>query len=338
MHGHYCGLEGLRQERLEIFNGPSLRDTLASDCLMSVNGRIQWTILHGVSRSFYLSLRLLPKPMREAASLAYLLARTSDTLADAAQAPLELRRSALGEFSKSVQHEEASPTWDRDLLKHIDDDREKILLDQASAILDGYQSLPVNQKQLVRDVVAIIIGGQQLDLDRFEHAAVGHPVVIGGRAELDDYTWRVAGCVGEFWTRLGYETMAEKFSKRLPDQMIQSAIAYGKGLQLVNILRDLPRDLTDGRCYLPVEDPSDRDRLMAMHREYVDIALDMVGSGLDYAAGLRSRRLRVASVLPAMIANDTLVKLKNATWDDLVRGVKIPRSRVYSAMIRAFIS
>jgi len=39
-------------------------------------------VLKRVSRSFYLSLRVLPKKMRKPVGLAYLLARAADTIAD----------------------------------------------------------------------------------------------------------------------------------------------------------------------------------------------------------------------------------------------------------------
>jgi phytoene/squalene synthetase len=35
-----------------------------------------------VSRSFYLTIRFLPRPLREPVGLAYLLARATDTIAD----------------------------------------------------------------------------------------------------------------------------------------------------------------------------------------------------------------------------------------------------------------
>jgi farnesyl-diphosphate farnesyltransferase len=39
-------------------------------------------LLKGVSRSFYLTLRVLPAGMRDPVGLAYLLARAADTIAD----------------------------------------------------------------------------------------------------------------------------------------------------------------------------------------------------------------------------------------------------------------
>ena len=38
--------------------------------------------------------------------------------------------------------------------------------------------------------------------------------------------------------------------------LLANGVRFGKGLQLVNILRDLPVDLRNGRCYLPAKELS----------------------------------------------------------------------------------
>src|SRR6266850_7789420 len=63
------------------------------------------SILSRVSRSFYLSIRLLPKKLRDPVSLGYLLARASDTIADTAEAPVELRTEKLRVLARGIQGE-----------------------------------------------------------------------------------------------------------------------------------------------------------------------------------------------------------------------------------------
>ena len=96
---------------------------------------------------------------------------------------------------------------------------------------------------LVREVLATIASGQTLDLERFAGASRENPVVLDDDAALEDYAWRVAGCVGAFWTKLGFLTLGDRFSKSPEPELLAQGIAYGKGLQLVNILRDLAADL-----------------------------------------------------------------------------------------------
>ena len=52
-------------------------------------------LLRATSRSFYLTLRVLPGAIRPQIGLAYLLARTTDTIADTEILPVESRLDAL---------------------------------------------------------------------------------------------------------------------------------------------------------------------------------------------------------------------------------------------------
>ena len=72
---------------------------------------------------------------------------------------------------------------------------------------------------------------------------------------------------------------------------------YGMGLQLVNLLRDLPEDLANGRCYLPVADPLDPAQLIPARSEWLKHAAVWLESGRRYAHRLNLLRLRAASVL-----------------------------------------
>jgi phytoene/squalene synthetase len=58
-----------------------------------MSGDLLGNLLRQVSRSFYLSLTVLPGPLREPIGLAYLLARAADTIADT---ELVARKDRLG--------------------------------------------------------------------------------------------------------------------------------------------------------------------------------------------------------------------------------------------------
>src|SRR5207248_10268979 len=60
-------------------------------------------ILRSVSRSFYLSIRFLPVQLREPIALAYLLARTTDTVADTAQISGSVRMETVKLLSNGIQ-------------------------------------------------------------------------------------------------------------------------------------------------------------------------------------------------------------------------------------------
>ncbi len=298
-----------------------------------MNGELGKRVLKGVSRSFYLTLRLLPGPMRAPASLAYLLARTSDTLADSADAPVGLRQECLEKFRIAVMSDCQIGAWPREILISPADSRERLLLEMTGQLLEWLARTRENERLIIREVIETIIGGQKLDLDRFAEATVENPISLADEAALEDYSWRVAGCVGGFWTKLGFATLGDRFSRHSEGELHARGVVYGKGLQLVNILRDLPADLALGRCYLPVANPRDLSSLLECHARWVERASAWVGEGENYADGLCSRRLRVASVLPALIAGRTLEALRGVSWEDLQAGVKVPRREIYGLLL-----
>ncbi|MEI6176989.1 MAG: LLM class flavin-dependent oxidoreductase, partial [Verrucomicrobiota bacterium] len=275
--------------------------------------------------------------MRKAAGLGYLLARTSDTLADTATIPTESRLACLDGFAQSVVRDVPLARWPVQVLNAVADASERHLLECAADLIDWLRRLPEGEASLVREVVKIIIGGQQLDLRRFADAENGRITALPDDAALDDYTWRVAGCVGAFWTKLGFLTLGGEFSTTPVSELIDLGVNYGKGLQLVNILRDLPADLVNGRCYLPVRDPHDSVSLLESHQQWLSRADEKIDAGFQYAKTLRSRRLRSASVLPAMIARETLALMRGADWSSLNARVKVSRQQVYLALLRAMV-
>ncbi|MCF7729665.1 MAG: squalene/phytoene synthase family protein [Chthoniobacterales bacterium] len=172
-------------------------------------------ILKKVARSFYLTIRLLPKKLQEPVALAYLLARASDTIADEATA--SFRRSEC------------------DLLK---------LLPSLLEKLNDPSRDPV-EAMAIRVVWQTILEGQQWDMEKFSPCRSS---MILSSEELSRYLYLVAGCVGEFWTTLGAHHRPG-FSKESFEKMRIWAIDYGKGLQLTNILRDRYEDRENGRFY-----------------------------------------------------------------------------------------
>lgn len=296
---------------------------------MTENARQE--ILRNVSRSFYLSLRVLPAAMRRGAAAGYLLARMSDTIADGT-AEVGARMAALWRFSDALGTGRFPGEWSAEILAGAGNPGERALIKHAGEIFRAFAELPEMERKLVRDVVATIIGGQMLDLERFGNG--------GGRlvdeAELLGYTWRVAGCVGEFWTDFGFLTLGERFSDAPPDELRHTGKRFGMGLQLVNILRDIAADLRAGRCYLPC-DPENRENLLETHTHYLALADQWMGAGLEYARAMRGPRLRLAAGLPARIGKKTLHALHAAGTGVLDRKVKIPRREVYAAVFRSVV-
>jgi farnesyl-diphosphate farnesyltransferase len=302
-----------------------------------MRAELETEVLKGVSRSFYQSLRLLPLPMRRAAGIAYLLARTSDTIADSVSGSADERIDALLDFLKQVRGENAAKAFPEHFYEGITDPREAMLLLSHLEILEALHELSVGEMELIHEVLETIVGGQVLDLERFGNAS-GELRSLNNAEELEDYAWRVAGCVGLFWTRLGFLTLGEKFSTYPQAELEQWGVEYGKGLQLVNILRDLPADRRMGRCYLAVASPADDDACFREFQIWRKIALDKVANGRAYAEKLQSRRLRLASGLPALIAEETLKRLDVKGLTDLEPRVKVPRWKLYQLFFQYMLT
>ena len=208
-------------------------------------------ILRDVSRSFYLTLRVLPHSVRTQIGLAYLLARTTDTIADTNLVPWKERVERLRQFRERIRYTDALPVNFSDLAQQQGNPADHRLLERSHETLEMLDAMIPEDRGQIQLLLETITRGQELDLRRFSDGKNLAAMHTG--AELEDYTYHVAGCVGEFWTRL---TRKHCFPETQldDDEFLVEAARFGRGLQLVNVLRDLPRDLRNGRCYLPADE------------------------------------------------------------------------------------
>lgn len=302
---------------------------------MPVPSDLGKSVLKGVSRSFYLTIRLLPPKMREPIALGYLLARASDTIADTAEVPAEIRERCLGGFTPALAAKEERTGLQQligtEFVSYQNKEKERHLLERLSDIFDWYDEVPSWQREAIDKVLGYICRGQMQDIRHF--SIEGNPGLASAKA-TEAYCFHVAGSVGEFWSEVGQQSMY-RFSRLEPEQLKELGGDYGIGLQLVNILRDLPEDFENGRCYLPVDDPKDRRQVEVAAGEWREKAREYIESGLSYSKSLRYWRCRVATVLPALIAKETLDLLDGASWDELQAGVKVNRKTVRKCLWQA---
>lgn len=306
-------------------------------------------ILQGVSRSFYLSMRVLPAAIRDPISLAYLLARATDTIADTADIPVATRLEALPKLIAAINGEtriSAVDQFKESFAPQQQNPAERTLIESLSACLAWLSIMPSDDREDIRAVLRKITRGQTLDLQRFGEGTGVRALQTG--AELDEYTYLVAGCVGEFWTRVCARHLP-RFSDRSDDEMRTLGIAFGKGLQLTNILRDAGEDARNGRCYLPADElraagvaPEELAGAPAAARAVLDAWREKaergLAAGIEYATAVRNTRVRIATALPAIIGIRTLRCLEDAGTRSLTERVKIPRTEVRAILLRTFIT
>jgi farnesyl-diphosphate farnesyltransferase len=303
-------------------------------------------LLRDVSRSFYLTLRLLPGSIRNQIGLAYLLARATDTIADTGAISVEQRLETLQQLRSRILGEDWRPLSLPELRAHQGSPGERVLLERVDQALKLLREMEAGDRQSIQRVLETITSGQELDLRRFGKSSATQIGALQTRAELDDYTYRVAGCVGEFWTRICFRHLSAPAGLSEND-LIGKGIRFGQGLQLVNILRDVPEDLRLGRCYLPEEelaglglrpgdllDPLNEQRLRPLYQELLAQAEGHLSTAWSYVLDLpRSwMRVRVACALPVLIGVKTLNKLRTANVLNPDMRVKVSRQDVKRIM------
>ena len=313
------------------------------------NRELLTRLLEQVSRSFYLTLRVLPRAIRPQIGLAYLLARTTDTIADTEIVPAGQRLDALQKLRERILGQSSAPLDFGGLAGRQSLSAEKLLLEKVEDALALLSELSPPDLRLVREVLVTITSGQELDLRRFAGASAAGIVALETAAELEDYTYRVAGCVGEFWTKM---CRAHLFpGARLDDrQFLADGIRFGQGLQLVNILRDLPADLKMGRCYLPREKlesarllpgnllaPANAEKFLPLFHQYLGRAEAHLAAGWRYTNTLPygQFRVRLACAWPVLIGLRTIEKLRAADVGGLAARVKVSRGEVRGILFRS---
>jgi farnesyl-diphosphate farnesyltransferase len=285
--------------------------------------------------------------MRDPIGLAYLLARAADTIADTSLIPPGQRLELLLSLRSQVNgapDEGALTRMAQEVAARQSQSDEKILLESLGAALTVLSQLNDADREAVREIVTTLTKGMEFDLRTFPDESSGLIVALREMDELDQYTYMVAGCVGEFWTRMTYAHMPGLL-KDSSATMLARGIRFGKALQLTNVLRDCGKDLRIGRCYLPSvrldrmglspQDlmlPGASLRVRPLRSELVNLALAHFREALEYTLAIPvfSLRLRLACLWPILIGLETLVLLvNNDDWLNPENASKIRRGTVY---------
>jgi farnesyl-diphosphate farnesyltransferase len=271
-------------------------------------------VLPRVSRTFALSIRLLAGTFREAVSIGYLLCRAADTLEDSwpgsaeeIRARFRLLLDSLGEDDVPAESLAAqargAATGESDLE----------LVADLPRVRRVWRALPAGDREILADCVRTMATGMCRYAARAAERPPGAPY-LDTEAELHDYCWVVAGCVGVMLTRL-FETRQPTSDPALERRRLELAPSVGEALQLTNILLDWSVDARRGRCYLPA----------AWLAEHGLAPRDLVGSARPGVAALELRleaqaRAALARVpdyldaLPPLALRYRLFALLPALW------------------------
>ncbi len=294
---------------------------------------------------------MLPRDVRDQMGLAYLFARAADTIADTDLIGREERLRYLNEFRAQFTAHDGRRTdvqgIQAALGPHQTNSAERVLLQRLDECLVLYDGFDPGDRERIRWLMSVLPDGMAMDLTRFRGESAQELTALHTLDELDQYTYYVAGCVGEFWTRM---VCAHRPAMARWDVTRMSAmgVRFGKGLQLTNIVKDIARDLHRGRCYVPEPllheaglTPSDLlnrsnlPRFRPVLNRLIKLAMEHLDQGWMYTMALpRSEiRQRLACMWPILLAGETLKRVAGASdLLDPAVNVKAPRSVVYRVL------
>ncbi|MCH9648375.1 MAG: squalene/phytoene synthase family protein [Deltaproteobacteria bacterium] len=271
------------------------------------------------SRTFALSIPLLPEPTANEVCIAYLLFRIADTFEDSTAWSQERRVEALQDFKALLDQPEAERC--AELARRWTDqppcDHEGYLelLSEVPAVMAAFSQLTPEAREQVRLHTARTADGMMIYVARTDDRGT---LRLEDVADLQAYCYIVAGIVGEMLTELfllGTEEL-----EPVAVELRQRARAFGEGLQLVNILKDAASDADEGRTYLPAD--TERKDVFALARRDL-------GTASDYTQILQRSGAPEGVVafcaLPVLLAWGTLARV-----EEKGAGAKLTRPEVFA--------
>ncbi len=319
-----------------------------------INDKID-NLLKSTSRSFYPTLKYLPKKVRGQIGLLYLLARVADTIADSKHGDTEELLRLLRSYNDVAQGKSGILPDFSSLAEIQENPHEAELLRNVEDVVEGLQVYTEEDRERMLECLGIIVSGQILDLERFGPANEGGKIsALNDNFELDDYTFRVAGCVGVFWTKMSLAHIIS-IPPEQEEEFFEKGVRFGKALQMINILRDIPEDLRFGRCYIPLQElekhgmnpddlltPNNIGKFRPLYDEYLDLTNEHLDAAIEYIKMLPETqfRLKASCMLPVLIGQRTVTLLRDGNILDSADRIKVTRDEIKSyarKLLRALI-
>jgi farnesyl-diphosphate farnesyltransferase len=275
-------------------------------------------LLEKTSRTFALSIPVLPEPTRREVTIAYLLFRIADTFEDASHWPREKRRAALAEFERLLEAPQApdarslSAAWVRDGISTHQG--YTWLMTEVPAVLEAYAALSPEARALVKQHVVRSARGMAGFVSRTDDSG---RLALETLEDLKAYCYVVAGIVGEMLTEL-FVLGRERLVSMTP-YLRERAATFGEALQLVNILKDSASDLEEGRRYLPEGVPV--SEVFTLARRDLETAGEYIGA-LQRAGAPRG--LLEFTALPVALAWAALERVESSG-----PGAKVSRPELF---------
>jgi len=303
-----------------------------------------------VSRTFALNIRCLSGRMLESVRLAYLLCRAADALEDSWPGPPAEMEARFDALVAALEGDEAAAMRLSEGATSMNGRSDVALLVRLPALLHVLAALDERDAADIRRCVRTMALGMKRFATR---AAARGPAVpyIDDDAELHEYCYIVAGCVGEMLTRLLEHGLPEDRSD-LAQRRLALAPVVGEALQLTNILLDWPVDIRAGRCHVPAswlarhglttaQLLSDADGARELSLRLAGLANDALDRVPDYldTVPTREHRYRLFCLLPALWARASLrLAMSAPDFHAVARRPRLSRASVMSEALVGLIA
>ena len=289
-------------------------------------------MLPKVSRTFALTIRLLPPSLEFTVTVAYLLCRIADTIEDSSGLDAALKVRLLEHFRSCLQNENVDLAPLRSsFASHATSDQQLVF--ESDRVLKEYWKLPDAERAVIRPAVQEMCGGMAKFVALME-ARAGKQRMIESVTELEQYCYYVAGTVGQLLTGL-FALQWPQISSARSQRLRALSGPFAEGLQLTNIVQDVATDSARGVVFVPEDLPSADGALKVLVR----IALKRLWDAIEYCSCIPRRhfRIRLFCILPAYLAVQTLRAVEKRIGATLQESKpKLSRAAVYRSVLITF--
>jgi len=307
------------------------------------------TSLRQVSRTFSRPIEVLPGDLRKAVTCGYLLCRIVDAVEDNEAFTIGERDERYRGFHDVIQSAVDGTDFEQSWLGIEGSPREEIeLCSQIRRVMAVLNTVPSEMRDAVLRWVTEMARGMQI----YSHRSADRDGIIAPSTsdDLQRYCYFVAGTVGHMLTELFVVEMDLEPDSPVAQQLAEHAEAFGTGLQLVNILKDITDDLHRGWSFVPRSlcraqglrnrELADPGRRPAAHRAVVplfDLTRLNLDRALNYALAVPAehREIRLFCLLPLWLAVKTIgLAYGNDAMFMANEQVKVSRAEVEDVIAR----
>ncbi|MDQ0429583.1 farnesyl-diphosphate farnesyltransferase [Planomicrobium stackebrandtii] len=239
-------------------------------------------MLKETSRTFFIPISFLEPTLKKTVGSAYLCMRAIDEIEDHPELDDQVKITLLSSIQQMLATE-----FDEARYLELVTPYEQFLPPVTMRLADWISVCPEDIKGKVMESTAIMAGGMSKWVEK--------DWVIKTKEDLDEYTYYVAGLVGTMLSDIWHWYDGTETD---PDH----AIAFGRGLQAVNMLRNYDEDFERGVTFVPEG---------WTREDMFNYAKDNLAKADLYVKPIKNKRILMFCKVPLALAHSTLKALKS---------------------------